>query len=246
MSRINEFIDYLESHVGDIYVWGAQGQHDSQITESWIRSRETSTTNAERAIKLWEKRKSEGRKPLYAFDCSGLIMYYLQNLKKWSKSDASANGLLGMCKKISKNELKEGDLVFRVNSSKAYHVGVYIGNNQVIESMGRDVGVVKRDINASGATYWNKFGVLPLLQENDSNDDEDSNEISNTPYYAKCSGGTVYVRSGPGTKYDKLGIAKKDDLILALPESNGWCKIAVVLNGDLIIGYMSSKYVKKA
>ena len=62
MSRISEFIEYLESHIGDIYVWGAQGQHDSQITENWIRSRETSSTNAERAIKFWEKRKAEEKR----------------------------------------------------------------------------------------------------------------------------------------------------------------------------------------
>lgn len=245
MSRISEFIEYLESHIGDIYVWGAQGQRDNQITESWIRSRETSSTNAERAIKFWKKRKAEGRKPLYAFDCSGLIMYYIQNLKKWSKGDASSNGLLNMCKKLSKTQLKPGDLVFRVSKGEAYHVGVYIGDNQVIESKGRDDGVVKRDINASGSNYWNRFGELPLLQEEDKSSGSSSTSTNNDPYFAKCSGGSVYVRSGPGTKYNKLGIARKNDLILAMPESSGWCKIAVVINNDLVIGYMSSKYIKK-
>ena len=48
------FIKYLKGHVGDIYVWGAQGETD--ITEKWIRRRETGEKNAKRAIALWEKR----------------------------------------------------------------------------------------------------------------------------------------------------------------------------------------------
>ena len=51
------FIKYLKGHVGDIYVWGAQGE--TNITEKWIRRRETGEKNAERAIALWEKRKAE-------------------------------------------------------------------------------------------------------------------------------------------------------------------------------------------
>ena len=33
MNRIDGFIAYLESHVGDMYVWGAQGQRvDTRLT----------------------------------------------------------------------------------------------------------------------------------------------------------------------------------------------------------------------
>lgn len=163
MTRIDEFIAYLKSHVDKaIYVWGAQGQ--TNITESWIRRREDDDeSDIKRVLKLWEKRKAEGISPIYAFDCSGLIMYFLQNLKKWYKSDTSSAGLYSDCKKIDRKELKKGDFVFRHNGTKIYHVGVYVGNNKVIESMGRDVGVVERDINASGASYWNRYGRLPIL-----------------------------------------------------------------------------------
>ena len=36
------FIKYLKGHVGDIYVWGAQGE--TNITEKWIRRREKRRT----------------------------------------------------------------------------------------------------------------------------------------------------------------------------------------------------------
>ena len=88
------FIKYLKGHVGDIYVWGAQGETD--ITEKWIRRRETGEKNAERAIALWEKRKAEGRSPIAAFDCSGLIVKFLLD-NKLIKSDMSSRGLYSAC-----------------------------------------------------------------------------------------------------------------------------------------------------
>ncbi len=90
-------------------------------------------------------------------------MYYL-NKEGMYKSDLSANGLYGKSAKLKREELKPGDLVFRHNLVKAYHVGVYIGDNKVIEAKGRDDGVVMRDIDASGTSYWNRYGRLALLE----------------------------------------------------------------------------------
>lgn len=178
MKRIDEFIAYLRSHVNKaIYVWGAQGQTD--ITKSWIRRRESGDEKqVQRVLKLWDKRKAEGIEPIYAFDCSGLIMYFLQNVKGWYKSDMSSAGLYSDCKKLDRAGLEKGDLVFRHNGTKIYHVGVYVGDGKVIECMGRDVGVVERDINASGTSYWNRYGRLPVLHKvdetvNNSVDDTD-------------------------------------------------------------------------
>lgn len=162
-AALTEFIDYLQEQVdnGSIYVWGAQGQNYTTITENWIRAKENSTTNANRAIRFWKKQKEAGyEKKLRAFDCSGLAMYYLQNLTKAYSSDMNANSLRGKCEKLAKGSLKKGDWVFRVDSSgKAYHIGYVIDDSlNVIEAKGRDDGVVKRGINASGASYWNAFG----------------------------------------------------------------------------------------
>lgn len=243
MNLLEEFIEYLYSHIGDAYVWGAQGQKLSGMTEQemmkFVQKKETSETNINRALNFISK---STKNPLYAFDCSGLIMYFFQNLKKLS-NDESSKGLYAKCKKLNKNQLKQGDFVFRHNGLKIYHVGVYVGNNQVIECMGRDAGVVCRDINASNTSYWNRFGRHPLLQayiEGDVSDD-----VANEPYIASCSGDSVNVRSGRGTQYDKLGVLRKNDLILALPPVSDWCEIACCINGKIVTGYMSAKYVGK-
>ena len=173
MGLLSEFLDYLHEQLenGSIYVWGAQGQNHETISEGWIRRMETSERNADRAIALWKKRKQEGKaKVLRAYDCSGLIMYFLQNLKGIYDYDMASNTIKGKCRKIEKAQLLPGDFVFRVytdgaSKDRAYHVGIVVdAKRNVIEAKGRDDGVVKRGIEAQ-AGYWNYFGRPECLKE---------------------------------------------------------------------------------
>lgn len=174
MNLLKEFIDYLEEQLRThgIYVWAAQGEMKPTITEAWIRKKETSTSNADRAIKFWKKQVAAGYGDvLRAFDCSGLGMYWIQNIKKISSSDRSSDGMMRKCVKITKSQLRKGDWVFRIYSSgKAYHIGYVVDDAlNVIEAKGRDDGVCKRSLNASGSSYWNAFGrpiwVFPELKD---------------------------------------------------------------------------------
>ncbi|MCX7615526.1 MAG: NlpC/P60 family protein [Clostridiales bacterium] len=71
------------------------------------------------------------------FDCSGFT-YYVYKHFGITLSRASGAQYSSNCEKISKSELKTGDLVFFKNpnrSSKSIgHVGIYIGNNSFIHS----------------------------------------------------------------------------------------------------------------
>lgn len=171
------FFAYLRYFVGNaIYVWGAQGQNLSEMTqteaEAWIRNREYNhngitdekrESNAQRSINLYRKRLAAGVNPIYAFDCSGLIMYFLQNLLHLC-SDKSAQMLYDACDyHPAMTELREGDLLFYSqynNPEKIGHVGVYIGDGQAIECRNHDVGVV---ITKLATRPWNFAGHLPML-----------------------------------------------------------------------------------
>lgn len=162
MNALDGFIAYLMEQLDNrsIYVWGAQGQKHPVITEAWIRRMETSPADAERAIKYWTKRCNEGYKTkLAAFDCSGLGMYYLYNLKRIFPSDMNANGMRSKCESIKKDQVKRGDWVFRVGkNNRAYHIGYVIDNNgTVIEAKGRDDGVTKSK-DPIMASYWTHAG----------------------------------------------------------------------------------------
>jgi len=147
------FANICEQNVNrGIYCWGCQGQKLSELSEAFICRRETSTSNAKRVIKLWKQRKD-----LYpdaiATDCSGLLMYYLQNICGVS-GDKTANGIyVDFCTPISKSEAKDGDMVFKGTKSKKTHIG-YIINGRVISAKGRDYGIVDTE---TGWSYYARF-----------------------------------------------------------------------------------------
>lgn len=156
-------INYAENAVKNhgIYVWGAQGQKEPRINEAWIKKKETSITNANRAINFWKKQRNAGYgSVLEADDCSGLICQCLLAAGSVTTDfDDTANGLLNQCTSISRSELKKGCFVGRRSGTNTYHIGLVVDDNgAVIEAMGRDNGIVKRNINASGSSYWNRYG----------------------------------------------------------------------------------------
>lgn len=165
MSIISEFVELLLSQVGKgIYVWGGDGENLSEMNDpiAWIRKHETSTSNADRAIALYEKRVAAGVSDIRAFDCSGLVYWALKELGL-QRGDVNSRGLYGtVCTPISRAEVKAGDLLFRWSDkdgdgfdvSEIYHVGAAIDDTYSVESIGRDYGVVKKTI----ATRWNAFG----------------------------------------------------------------------------------------
>jgi cell wall-associated NlpC family hydrolase len=162
---IPQFVAWLKKQVGQVYVWGGQGHNLTEMSdpESWIRQRDTSSANAERSIAFYKKRVAAGMKPSLAYDCSGLVVKWLMDNQLLTK-DTKAAGLYKLCQKITREELKAGDLLFRKNIvGTVYHVGVYIGDDIEIEAKGRDDGVVRRHINAQ-AGYWNGYGRLPGLK----------------------------------------------------------------------------------
>ncbi len=164
---IQEFIDYLREQVKNhsIYVWGAQGQKGDEITEEWIRKRETSKRNADRAIAYWKKQCELGYgEKLRAFDCSGLgCFFFLRH--DLIPHDMTANGLKGQCTGIHREDLRAGDLVFQCkNDGHAYHVGYVIDDGKnVIEAQGRDLGV--RENRLKG---WNYYGRPRFFEEKKS------------------------------------------------------------------------------
>jgi len=142
---------YVRAHLSDLYVWGGNGQ--TSISESWIKSRDTSDANAARSIAHWKRLQAHGVTNIRAYDCSGLISRYLQDLGRVS-SKRNTDHLWAMSRQIKRAELIPGDLLFRGDGRDFYHVGVYVGDGRVVEAKGRDDGVVIRGINASGTSYW--------------------------------------------------------------------------------------------
>ena len=94
-----------------------------------------------------------------AFDCSGLTYYIYKNAAgiaiPRTSSQQSKYGTT-----ISKSELKAGDLVFfdtsGPNNGVVSHVGLYVGNGQIIHSSSSKQKVIQVSIETS---YWNNAYV---------------------------------------------------------------------------------------
>jgi cell wall-associated NlpC family hydrolase len=66
------------------------------------------------------------------FDCSGFTSYVYR--KVGVRLPHSATAQMHKARKISRSKARKGDLVFFRSGSRAYHVGIYAGNNRVLHS----------------------------------------------------------------------------------------------------------------
>lgn len=156
----DEFIKNVKQEVenNSIYVWGGQGELLEQMTLSKIESMETSSANVNRILAHINDIYAKGLKRARCFDCSGLITYHLIKLGLLFY-DTTANGLFKKCVSLTKKELLPGDFVFTVKDGKATHIALYIGDNKLVEAVGRDVGVAFTTLT----TKFNKYGRFPAF-----------------------------------------------------------------------------------
>lgn len=81
------------------------------------------------------------------FDCSGFVQYVCKQFGFSVNRTATAQ--LANGKKVSRSELKPGDLVFFGYGSTATHVGIYVGENKFVHAQNSSTGVVITDLSVS-------------------------------------------------------------------------------------------------
>ena len=222
---LDDFIKYLLEQVANhsIYVWGAQGQKSPVVCEAWIRRREQDTggtvingkyrTYADIAVEFWKKQVAEGYgNVLRAFDCSGLVVFWLLN-HKLIKHDMTANGLYGLCKPT--NDLRAGYWVFRLSSGRATHIGVLVDDHTVVEARGRAYGVVHREYDQK---YWHAIGIPNVF------------EFGGDKYVRVLGKKTrsVYIRNAPNKSGKRIATAHGGDtfpLLGIAPNEPHWYNI---------------------
>lgn len=148
-------VAYAKAQLGKPYWYGTFGQAG---TPSLLTQKQRQYSSYYTAENMARCRTQYGQK---VHDCIGLIKGYL-----WCDSntdttprynvnqDKSANGMYNVCKErgaIGTMPDIAGVLVFMDG-----HVGVYIGNGEVIEAMNFKKGVVKTKLAGRGWTRWGK------------------------------------------------------------------------------------------
>ena len=191
--KLSDFNTYLNEQIGQPYLWG--GQHTKLTPYTYIdiiERKETTAQNAEDAIAYCKTLFDNGAAVLYAYDCSGLGMYYLQNVTKTYSHDMSANGMMGECEKA--DEPKKGYWVFRLNDGRATHIGYMVSDTEVIHAKGRKYGVTKEKYKKS---YWHTCGI-PKCIDFEEPEPPEPEPPKPTPTIKIKVKGSVRVREGNG------------------------------------------------
>ncbi len=140
------------------YIWGTSGE---KWTEAKQRELEK-TTDSDRAQGRKYGSKWIGHT---VADCSGLFSWAFRKLggtmyhgsdtmyRKW----CTDKGELKKGKRIDGRMLKPGTAVFVWNGSRYSHVGLYVGDNTVIEAMGTINGVTTTKVTAGKWTHWGEL-----------------------------------------------------------------------------------------
>lgn len=228
MSNLDEFIEYLEAQIGEPYLWG--GQHTKLTPSNYvsvINAHEKESANRKMVIAYCKKQFQAGKTELYAYDCSGLGMYWLFNLTRTFDQDMTADSMMKKCELVS--TAKRGCWVFRTDDKgNATHIGYMVSDTELIEAKGRKFGVVRTEFKSSA---WNRIGKPSCF---------DLEPIPEpTSWYVLVKGGSVRVRNGGGVLNKCIGIAHLGDRLpyLGTDEKSGWYKVE--FNGQ--IGYITNK-----
>ena len=223
------------------YVWG--GQHTKLTPDNYVEvitKKESSEKYRQQAIEYCENLWEDGFEEAFAYDCSGLGMWFLRDLKHIYPKDMSANSMKGCCE-LRESKPKKGWWVFRCDSSgKATHIGYMVDDDTVIEAKGRAYGVCKTDFREK---EWSVWGVPKCFK-----DEIDPEPEPPTPPEPKTEvkviGNSVNVRNSDSTAGKILFTAHKGNrftLIEIAP--SGWYRIHTNKGDDCYITN-KEKYTK--
>lgn len=168
---IDKFNYALENDWG--YIWGTAG-------ETWTKTKQNNLVQlfVNKYGPNWKDNETAKKEDKYrgavsgskwightVADCSGLFAWAFKQLGGkiyhgsntiWDKY-LSSRGTLTKKGRSDGKELKPGTAVFTGNESKKPHIGLYVGNDTVIEASGTIAGVITTTISGGKWKYWGEL-----------------------------------------------------------------------------------------
>ena len=209
------------------YIYGAAGS-------VWTEAKQKVATRAQ-TVKYGKQWVGH-----YVADCSGLFTWAFHELGGYMyhgsdtmfRKYTTSSGALKNGKRTDGQELKPGTAVFvwKEKDQKYGHVGLYIGNGEVIEAASTQSGVIKSKVTASKWEYWGELtGVSYNLEPIPKG-------------YAEVTGRRVALRKAPSTS---AGIITRIDtgnrVKLEDPPPSDWDYVSF----DGKKGYMMKSFLKE-
>ena len=166
------------------YIYGAAG-------EIWTEAKQKAATK-EQTVKYGKQWVGH-----HVADCSGLFTWAFKELGGYMyhgsdtmfRKYTTSSGALKNGKRTDGQELKPGTAVFvwKEEDQKYGHVGLYIGNGNVIEAASTQSGVIKSKVSAAKWEYWGELKGMSFTSE------------PVPKGYAEVTGTRVALRKAPST-----------------------------------------------
>lgn len=142
------------------YVWGTFGQ---VLTPTLFQQKLKQYPDGVGKFQTFISRNWLNRRTA---DCVGLIKSYMwwnkDNPLYTSATDKSADGMYAAAKE--KGTLSTIPEIPGICVWKKGHVGIYIGNKQVIEARGTEKGVIQSPLTGPGAAGWTHWYKCPYIE----------------------------------------------------------------------------------
>lgn len=140
-----QLVNFVKTKIGTNYVYGMKGKVMTAFDFKLLRVTYPNIIPESDKLKI----------NTICVDCSGLISWYTGNV-------ISSSQFKNQAKKVNDistiNKAPIGVAVWRQG-----HIGVYIGNNEIIEARGHKYGVVKTNIKNRNFTHW--FEIKDIVYE---------------------------------------------------------------------------------
>ena len=149
-------VDYAVCQIGQAYWWGCFGQVATKELLEYKKKQYPSVYNSQ----LYNDVEAQFGKRV--FDCVGLVKGYLWSDKYDSEpvynslQDVNVVGLYTCCNESGMLSSKPEIPGICLFTKSLDHVGVYIGNNKVVEARGHNYGVVTTIISDRFWYFWGK------------------------------------------------------------------------------------------
>lgn len=160
------------------YIWGTAGEKWTEAKQKAIEK----TTDSNRAQARKYGSKWIGH---MVADCSGLFSWAFKELGGYMyhgsdtmyKKYCTDKGELKKGKRTDGKMLKVGTAVFVWNGEKYSHVGLYVGNDTVIEAMGTVNGVTTTKVTNSKWTHWGELKGVDFSENIPDDTSSDSQSV---------------------------------------------------------------------
>ena len=229
---IAKFQYALENHWG--YIWGTAG-------ELWTESKQHKATR-QQTIEYgaqWIGHRVADCSGLFTWAFAELGGYMYHGSNTMYKSYCTAKGALQGGHRSDGKPLKPGTAFFTGTEANRGHVGLYIGEGEVIEAAGTKQGVI---LSKADSAKWAWWGELKGVSYTDADDAPVPDVLGCGPAVVDVpNNGTVNVREKPSRDAKKIDTIREGGEVNVLAVSGNWASVEYTRRGFIQADYLKKK-----